>query len=86
MIMAALLEETFSREFAIGEKNLTATKMINHLLNNLEDGFKGMSGRVANRNLNHYIKSRIHGPVSLEKMWKYWLQTLPLRIPILGEF
>jgi uncharacterized protein YehS (DUF1456 family) len=67
MIMAALLEETFSREFAIGEKNLTATKMINHLLNNLEDGFKEMSDRAANRNLNHYIESQIHGPVSLEK-------------------
>ena len=36
MILAALLEETFVRDFAIGEGNLTPTILINHLLANLK--------------------------------------------------
>ncbi len=39
MILAALLEETFVRDFAIGEGNLTPTILINHLLANLKGPF-----------------------------------------------
>ena len=39
MILAALLEETFVRDFAIGEGNLTPTILINHLLANLKRPF-----------------------------------------------
>ncbi|WGG44768.1 DUF3626 domain-containing protein [Rossellomorea sp. DA94] len=64
MIMAALLEEIFSRDFALGEKDLTPTKFIHHVLNHLEHG---SVGHEANRNLNHYIESQIHGPISLKE-------------------
>ncbi|MGG3915069.1 DUF3626 domain-containing protein [Rossellomorea vietnamensis] len=64
MIMAALLEEIFLRDFALGEKDLTPAKFIHHVLNHLE---RGRVGHVANRNLNHYIESQIHGPISLKE-------------------
>jgi Protein of unknown function (DUF3626) len=64
MILAALLEEMFLRDFALGEKNLTPTKFIHHVLNHLEHGRKES---LANRNLNHYIESQIHGPISLKE-------------------
>ncbi|MDX8344970.1 DUF3626 domain-containing protein [Rossellomorea sp. YZS02] len=64
MILAALLEEMFLRDFALGEKDLTPTRFIQHILNDLEHGRKE---RVTHRNLNHYIESQIHGPISLEK-------------------
>lgn len=64
MIMAALLEEIFLRDFALGEKDLTPAKFIHHVLNHLEHG---RVGHVANRNLNHYIESQIHGPISLKE-------------------
>ncbi|KPL57961.1 DUF3626 domain-containing protein [Rossellomorea vietnamensis] len=64
MIMAALLEEIFLRDFALGEKNLTPTKFIHHVLNHLEHG---RIGHEANRNLNHYIESQIHGAISLKE-------------------
>lgn len=67
MILAALLEETFTRDFAIGEKNLTPTNLINHLLYNLKKSIKDTSNSEANRNLNHYIEAQIHGPVSLRE-------------------
>ncbi|MCR8848228.1 DUF3626 domain-containing protein [Rossellomorea sp. SC111] len=64
MILAALLEEIFLRDFALGEKDLTPAKFIHHLLNHLEHGRKES---LANRNLNHYIESQIHGPISLKE-------------------
>ncbi|MCA1057488.1 DUF3626 domain-containing protein [Rossellomorea aquimaris] len=64
MILAALLEEIFLRDFALGEKNMTPTKFVHHVLNHLEHGRKGI---VASRNLNHYIESQIHGSISLKE-------------------
>ncbi|PFA69732.1 hypothetical protein CN378_02895 [Bacillus sp. AFS015802] len=64
MILAGLLEEIFLRDFALGEKELTPTRFIQHVLNHLGHGRKE---RVAHRNLNHYIESQIHGPVSLKE-------------------
>lgn len=67
MILAALLEETFVREFAIGEKNLTPDKLVKHMLVNLEQPLSNPEIKQANRNLNHYIEAQIHGDISLEE-------------------
>jgi hypothetical protein len=67
LIMAALLEETFIREFAIGERNLTPAKLIHHLLFNLEKDIEDPASKEANRNLNHYIEAQIHGDISLRE-------------------
>src|SRR5690625_444092 len=67
MILAALLEETFTRDFAIGEKNLTVPKLINHMLINLNKPFPNPKNKKPNRNLNHYIEAQVHGSISLKE-------------------
>jgi len=67
MILAALLEETFTRDFAIGEKNLTVSKLINHMLINLNKPFPNPKNKKPNRNLNHYIEAQVHGSISLKE-------------------
>ena len=79
MILAALLEETFVREFAIGEGNLTPTTFMKHLLANLERPFIDLVNKEPSRNLNHYIEAQVHGDIFLEKTWKRLLQILHLR-------
>lgn len=64
-IVAALMVEVFVRDFAIGQHGLTPSKMVEHLLTNLERPFSDPSTREAVRNLNHYIEAQVHGDVSL---------------------
>lgn len=66
-ILAALLEEVFVRECAIGERNLTPVKLVNHLLDNLKSPFKYPENKELNRNLNHYIEAQVHGDISLKE-------------------
>jgi hypothetical protein len=66
MILAALLKEAFLRDFAIGEKNLTPLRLVNHLLVNLESPFTDPANKEPNRNLNHYIEAQIHGDITLK--------------------
>ncbi|MED3444325.1 hypothetical protein CON34_06660 [Bacillus thuringiensis] len=67
MILAALLEETFVRDFAIGKGKLTPTILINHLLANLKRPFIDLVSKEPARNLNHYIEAQIHGEISLKE-------------------
>lgn len=66
-ILAALLQEVFSRDFALGEKNLRPQKLINHLRVNLMRPFTDPSNLQPNRNLNHYIEAQVHGDICLKK-------------------
>ncbi|MCE5172839.1 DUF3626 domain-containing protein [Paenibacillus profundus] len=66
-ILAALMKDAFTRDFAIGEKNLTPRKLIDHMLVNLERPFSDRSSKEPNRNLNHYIEAQIHGDISLKE-------------------
>jgi hypothetical protein len=66
IILAALLEEVFLRDFAIGERNLTPTRLIHHLLHNLEKPFMDPANKEPTRNLNHYIEAQVHGDISLK--------------------
>jgi len=67
MILAALLEEVFLRDSAMGERNLTPAKLINHLLVHLEKPFPNPASKEPNRNLNFYIEAQIHGNISLKE-------------------
>lgn len=67
MILAALLEETFSRESAIGERDLTPPKLINHLQVNLKKKVSDLIKEEPNRNLDHYIEAQVHGDISLKE-------------------
>ncbi|OIU71719.1 DUF3626 domain-containing protein [Rossellomorea aquimaris] len=66
LILSALLEEIFSRDFAIGEANLTPIKLIKHLSTNLEKPFTDPANKEPKRNLNHYIEAQVHGSISLK--------------------
>ncbi|SMF86718.1 Protein of unknown function [Paenibacillus uliginis N3/975] len=66
-ILAALLKEVFNRDFAIGEKNLTPRKLIDHLRVHLTKPFADLSSSEANRNLNHYIEAQVHGDIRLKE-------------------
>lgn len=67
MILAALLEETFSRESAIGKRDLTPPKLINHLQVNLKKKVPDLVKEEPKRNLDHYIEAQVHGDISLKK-------------------
>lgn len=64
-IMAALLTEAFSRDFALGERDLTVPKLMRHLQSLEAQNEPILTNRTA-RNLNHYIEAQIHGDISLK--------------------
>lgn len=65
-ILAMVFKDAFFREYAIGERDLTPTKWIDHLLFHLERPFKDPSDRKPGRNLNHFIEAQVHGAVDLK--------------------
>lgn len=67
LILAALMRDAFYSDFAIGEKNLTVQKLIDHMLVNLEKPFQNPSNKEPNRNLNHYIEAQVHGDIFLKE-------------------
>lgn len=66
LILAALLEESFSREIVLGESELRPPKLISYLAN-LYNIQSDLVKRKPNRNLDYYIEAQVHGEVSLEK-------------------
>lgn len=65
-VLAALLSDAFFLEYAIGERDLTPPKLVQHLLERIDQSFEDPSGRKAGRNLNHYIEAQIHGDIALK--------------------
>ena len=65
-IVAALFAESFWREFAIGEKDISPTRLLEHLMTELDRPFEDPSTRTPSRNLNQYIEAQVHGDVLLE--------------------
>ena len=64
-IVAALFIETFVRDFAIGERDLTPRRLLAHLRENLDKPFPDPAHRRPSRNLNHYIEAQVHGEIAL---------------------
>jgi hypothetical protein len=64
-IVAALFAESFWREFAIGEKDMSPRRLLDRLLTDLERPSEDPSTRMPSRNLNHYIEAQVHGDVRL---------------------
>lgn len=62
-IMAALLSEVFTRDFALGERDLTIPKLVSSLSS--LDKTRELSTSRTGRNLNHYIEAQVHGDISL---------------------
>jgi len=65
-IMAALLQEVFLRDSALGEHHLRPKRLIQHLRYGLLESYVDPSTRAPNRNLNHYIEAQIHGGIDLK--------------------
>jgi len=63
-VMAALLNEVFTRNFALGEHDLNIARLLT-LLGAFDGSFHDPSGKNPSRNLDHYIEAQVHGTVSL---------------------
>lgn len=66
LILAALLAESFSKEFLLGEREIRPPKLIKHLLTKLPKSPIGLINDKPYRNLDHYIEAQIHGDISLK--------------------
>lgn len=64
-VLAALLTESFYREFALGVHNIRTRKLIDHLRDNLTKPFQDPSTQAAARNLDYFIEAQVHGPIWL---------------------
>jgi len=66
-VLAALFNEAFTRDFAIGERNLRPAGLLAHLLERLPEPYEAPATRTPGRNLDHYIEAQVHGDVRLEE-------------------
>lgn len=66
-VLAALFEESFYRDFAIGQAGLTPTALVAHLRAQLRPSPSVTVQRAPTRNLNHYIEAQVHGDVLLSE-------------------
>ena len=46
---------------------MTPTRLVNHLLANMERPFIDLVSKEPARNLNHYIEAQVHGEISLKE-------------------
>ncbi|RJX40605.1 DUF3626 domain-containing protein [Paenibacillus pinisoli] len=67
LVLAALLQDAFQNEYALGERELTPGKLMKHLTSKLSFPLQDPSDRLVRRNLNHYIEAQVHSVVSLKE-------------------
>lgn len=84
-IMAALLSEAFTRDFALGERDLTVPKLIHHILSMENTSRPSLNNRTA-RNLNHYIEAQVHGDISLDEDIESLVADPSFRMTPVGDF
>jgi hypothetical protein len=85
MIVAALLQDAFFREFAIGEKELTPRKWIEHARTRLGEPVASRFGYGPSRNLNHYIEAQVHGDILLQNDVEALVADPSFRGTVVGE-
>lgn len=61
-VLAALLDESFSQEFALGVSGIRPPELVQRITGLISKN--GMDARVS-RNLDHFIATQVHGPVRL---------------------
>lgn len=66
-ILTILFENAFHDEYALGRRNLSAVKLIDYLLKEVDEDFSARFEKPMSRNLNHYIEAQIHGPIDLKR-------------------
>ena len=66
-VASALFGDAFKSEFALGEHDLSPSRLLEHLTNRIGGAFLDPASLAPRRNLNHYIEAQVHGDVSLAK-------------------
>ena len=64
-VLAALLFESFTRDFAVGEASLRPPALLARLASALPEPIAARLTRAPSRNLNHYVEAQVHGEVRL---------------------
>ena len=64
-VIAALLAESFQRDFALGKANVRPGALLDHLQRRLGEPFADPASLPPARNLDHYVEAQIHGPIYL---------------------
>ncbi|WP_282109847.1 DUF3626 domain-containing protein [Shewanella algicola] len=67
VILAALLSESFERQYALGCEGLKPSKLINYFSQHLTAPTEKRFDNQPCGNLDHYIEAQIHGDLSLDK-------------------
>ncbi len=65
MILAAILEDAFSKESVLGVRDMRPTNLIEHILINFHRSVNYIHEKPG-RNLDQYIEAQVHGDVSLQ--------------------
>ena len=66
VILAALLSESFERQYALGVTGMKPATLIKHFSQHLTDAMNTRFQSEPCGNLDHYIEAQIHGDVSLD--------------------
>jgi hypothetical protein len=64
-VVSSLLFETFTRDFAGGERNIRPARLVAHLCTRLDEPVAARMSRPLSRNLDHFVEAQVHGPVAL---------------------
>jgi hypothetical protein len=60
-----MLGDVFNSDFTLGERGLTPSRFVDHVLENLRRPLQESVAQPATRNLNHYIEAQVHGELTL---------------------
>ncbi|MBA9085558.1 hypothetical protein FHR92_002025 [Fontibacillus solani] len=66
-IIAALLDDAFTNNDALGQRDVTPRIIIDHILVNVDKELNNPANIEPMRNLNHYIEAQIYGDISLKE-------------------
>lgn len=64
-VVGSLLFEAFTRDFAVGERNIRPAQLVEHLRTRLDEPIAARLSRPLARNLDHFVEAQVHGPVAL---------------------
>ncbi|MCL1141219.1 DUF3626 domain-containing protein [Shewanella gaetbuli] len=84
-ILAALLSESFERQYALGVQGLKPSRLVSYLLSDLPQSLSARFSRSPSHNLDHYIEAQIHGEVSLDDDIEMLVADPSFKSSVIGE-
>jgi uncharacterized protein DUF3626 len=64
-VVGSLLFETFTRDFAVGARDIRPAPLVAHLRTRLDEPTAARMSRPLSRNLDHFVEAHVHGSVAL---------------------